>query len=91
MRQLKRDYYTTGEMARVAGCSSQTVIRWLDAGKLPGYRLPGRGGERRCLKVVFREYLITHGLPLARLEALEAGPERALAVSSSTLQERPRG
>lgn len=83
MRQLtRRDYYTTGEMARVLGCAQQTVSRWIDRGELKGHRLPGRPGERRCLKAVFRQHLIDHGVPLDRLEQLEQGLALAQAFTT---------
>jgi excisionase family DNA binding protein len=72
MRQLKvRDFYTTGEMARILGCACQTIIRRIDSGKLKGHRLPGHQGKRRCLKALFRQYLIDQGVPLDRLEGFE--------------------
>ncbi len=87
LKQLsQRDYYTTGEMARAAACSQQTVIRWIDWGKLKGFRLPGHLGERRCFKSVFRQYLIDHNVPLERLEQLEAGI--ALAEAFTTPKEQ---
>lgn len=33
--------YTTGEAARICQLSQQTIIRCFDAGRLPGYRVPG--------------------------------------------------
>lgn len=69
----QRDFYTTGEMARALTCAQQTVIRRIDAGTMPGYRLPGRGGQRRCRKAEFREYLAEHGVPVSRLDAVESG------------------
>ena len=89
MRELARDYYTTSEMARALGCSQQTVIRWIDAGKLRGHRLPGRQGARRCLKAVFREFALAHGIPLDRLQALDEGLE--LAEAFTTPKEAARG
>lgn len=91
MRQLKtdRDYYSTAEMARALGCSQQTVIRWLDAGKLSGLRLPGRQGARRCLKAVFREFALTRGVPVDRLQVLDEGLE--LAETFATPKEQSRG
>lgn len=90
MRQLTpRDYYTTGEMARVLGCAQQTVIRWIDSGRLKGHRLPGRQGERRCFKAVFRQHLIDHGVPLDRLDQLDQG--LALADAFTTPKEAKRG
>lgn len=37
---------TTGEIAKYCDVNLRTVIRWLDSGKLKGYKLPGRGNNR---------------------------------------------
>jgi excisionase family DNA binding protein len=90
MRQLTpRDYYTTGEMARALGCSQQTVIRWIDSGKLKGHRLPGRQGERRCHKAVFRQFAVAHQVPPDRLDSLDQS--LALASAFTTPKESARG
>lgn len=75
----ERDYYTTAEMARSLGCCQQTVIRRIDRGLIPAFRLPDskpgnqsrRGRMRRCRKAEFREYLADCGIPADALNALE--------------------
>ena len=37
---------TTGEIANYCQVNLRTVIRWIDKGKLKGYKLPGRGNNR---------------------------------------------
>ena len=53
----QRSYYTTGEMARALNCAQFTVIRRIDAGKIPAYRLPGGASHRRCSKQAFDRHL----------------------------------
>ncbi len=53
----QRDYYTTGEMAKRLSCAQYTVIRRIDSGRMPGYRLPGRQSHRRCSKAAFDRHL----------------------------------
>ena len=66
-----RDYYTTGEMAVGLGCSQQTVIRRIDAGLVPAYRLPTDGRPRRCSKVAFRRFLQRRGISQEMLDKME--------------------
>ncbi|WP_250207546.1 response regulator [Alteromonas oceanisediminis] len=54
---------TTGEIAKYCGVNLRTVIRWLDAGKLKGYKLPGRGNNRVLLPDFIR-FLKAHDLPI---------------------------
>ena len=37
---------TTGDIARYLDVNQRTVIRWLDSGRLKGFKLPGRGNNR---------------------------------------------
>lgn len=53
----RRGYYTTGEMARRLACAQFTVIRRIDSGRMPGYRLPGRASHRRCSKAAFDRHV----------------------------------
>lgn len=62
-----RDIFTTTEVARFCDVSPRTVCKWVDAGRLPGYRVPGSQHRR-----IPRESLITfmkeHNIPLGSLE-----------------------
>jgi excisionase family DNA binding protein len=44
-RQLDRlaikPAYTVGDVARVCGVGNMTVTRWIDSGRLAGFRIPG--------------------------------------------------
>lgn len=62
--------FTSGEAAQVCGVSADTVSRWFDVGQLEGYRL-GQGGDRRIPFDSLRKFMISHGIPLDRLEANE--------------------
>lgn len=37
---------TTGDIAHYMDVNQRTVIRWLDSGRLKGFKLPGRGNNR---------------------------------------------
>ncbi len=54
---------TSGEIAKYCGVTLRTVIRWLDTGKLKGYKLPGRGNNRILLED-FLAFLDQHGMPI---------------------------
>lgn len=54
---------TTGEIAEYCGVNLRTVIRWIEKGHLPAYKLPGRGNNRVRL-ADFLSFLHQHGMPL---------------------------
>ena len=53
---------TTGEAALLSGVSQQTVIRWLDDGLLPGWKIPG-SSHRRVHREVLKQFCHDHGIP----------------------------
>jgi excisionase family DNA binding protein len=57
-----QDVLTTGEAARICGVNFRTVLRWIDRGLLPAYKLPGRG-DRRVLGTVLRQFMQDNGIP----------------------------
>lgn len=59
--------FTSGEVAQICGVSADTVSRWFDLGQIQGYRL-GPGGDRRIPYDKLRTFMISHGIPLERLE-----------------------
>lgn len=64
----KRDkVFTSGEVAAICGVSADTVSRWFDLGEIEGYRL-GAGGDRRIPYESLKKFMISHGIPLERLE-----------------------
>lgn len=49
-----RDYYSTGEIAKIVNVSPSTVFRWCEDGKIKAYKV---GSWWRVKKVDFDEYL----------------------------------
>ncbi len=73
---MKDKVFTSGEVATVCGVSADTVSRWFDLGQIDGYRL-GPGGDRRIPFESLRKFMLSHGIPLDRLEE---GQSRILVV-----------
>ena len=73
---MKNRVFTTGEVAAICGVSADTVSRWFDLGQIDGYRL-GPGGDRRIPFESLRKFMVSHGIPLDRLEE---GERRILVV-----------
>lgn len=73
---MKNRVFTTGEVAAICGVSADTVSRWFDLGQIDGYRL-GPGGDRRIPYESLRKFMLSHGIPLERLEE---GERRVLVV-----------
>ncbi|HOQ90653.1 MAG TPA: response regulator [Candidatus Hydrogenedentes bacterium] len=73
---MRNRVFTTGEVAEICGVSADTVSRWFDLGQIDGYRL-GPGGDRRIPYQSLRKFMLSHGIPLDRLEE---GEQRILVV-----------
>lgn len=54
---------TSGEIATYCDVNLRTVIRWIESGKLKGFKLPGRGNNR-VLVEDFIEFLERHDMPI---------------------------
>ena len=54
---------TSGEIASYCDVNLRTVIRWIENGKLKGFKLPGRGNNR-VLVEDFIEFLQRHYMPI---------------------------
>lgn len=72
----KNRVFTTGDVAGICGVSADTVSRWFDLGQIDGYRL-GPRGDRRIPYESLRKFMLSHGIPLERLEE---GERRILVV-----------
>ena len=57
---------TTGEAARLLGVTSQTVINWMEAGRLPFLRV--RNGRRKVRSSDLRAFIEAAGIPAHRLD-----------------------
>lgn len=64
---------TSGEIAQYCDVNLRTVIRWLESGKLKGFKLPGRGNNR-VLVSDFIEFLERHEMPIPEALKPEASP-----------------
>ena len=54
---------TSGEIATYCDVNLRTVIRWIESGKLKGFKLPGRGNNR-VLVSDFVSFLEHHNIPI---------------------------
>ena len=54
---------TSGEIASYCDVNLRTVIRWIESGKLKGFKLPGRGNNR-VLVEDFVAFLERHDMPI---------------------------
>lgn len=56
--------YTTGEVAGFTGVNFRTVIRWIEKGLLPAYRLPGARGDHRISHDDLLIFMRANSLPI---------------------------
>lgn len=68
MRAAPRKVYTTGQVAKLAGVSPGTAVKWIDSGRLKGYRIPG-SQDRRVTREDLVRFLRDAGMPTYRVEA----------------------
>lgn len=66
---------TSGEIAEYCDVNLRTVIRWIESGKLKGFKLPGRGNNR-VLVEDFITFLREHDMPI---------PEQLTGLASSSI------
>jgi excisionase family DNA binding protein len=59
---------TTGQLARCLAVSRRTMNKWVDEGRLPGYRIPGNHPDRRIHWQHAWNFARQHDLPLEALE-----------------------
>ena len=59
---------TTGEVAEICNVAARTVSKWIDCGRLEGYRIPG-SRDRRVTREALENFMRTHGLPLTGFTA----------------------
>lgn len=67
---------TTGDVARICHVAPRTVSKWVDSGKLRGYRIPG-SRDRRIPVDHLISFMRAHGIPT---ENLDGGLCRLLLV-----------
>jgi two-component system response regulator VicR len=62
MKQNTLEHLTTGAAARYCGVRYVTVLRWIQKGYLPAFRLPS--GHYRVARTDFNEFLQRHNIPI---------------------------
>mgnify|MGYP001618914624 FL=1 len=72
----EKSVLTTGDVARICNVAPRTVSKWVDAGHLRGYRIPGSKDRRIPLDQLIR-FMRAHGIPL---NGLDGGKRRVLIV-----------
>jgi len=61
-----KEFFTTGEIAKMCGVCIATVIKWIESGRLDGYKVPisGHGwAHRRIPRESLKLFLEKEGLP----------------------------
>jgi excisionase family DNA binding protein len=61
VEQIKTEYISVGFVARHCGVSNTTVLRWIEAGQLPAFRLPG--GHHRIGRTDLSDFLTKYHIP----------------------------
>jgi two-component system response regulator RpaA len=62
-RKPERDLFTCGEIAEMIGVVPRTVAKWIDDGRLRGFRLPG-SQHRRARRDDVEKFCVEHGIDL---------------------------
>ncbi len=57
-----KDVFTTGQVAKICKVTIRTVIKWYEAGKLEGYKIPA-SKDRRIPRANLLKFLQTHDYP----------------------------
>ena len=63
--RLNQEYISVGFIAKHCGVSNTTVLRWIGAGRLPAFRLPG--GHYRIGRDDLSNFLAKYGMPEGNL------------------------
>jgi len=76
----RKEVLTTGEVARICRVAPRTVSKWVDTGKLRGYRIPG-SRDRRIPMPQLIAFMRAHDIPL---DGLDQGVCRIILLSTDT-------
>lgn len=76
---VRKDIFTTGEVARACRVAPRTAAKWIDSGLLKGFRVPG-GNDRRVSRKELERFMTDNELPTDGIEA--ANRLRILFVGS---------
>lgn len=64
---VDKDVLTTGEVARLLRVTTNTVVKWFEAGLLKGYTFPGTR-TRRILRDSFEDFCRKRQIPIRRIQ-----------------------
>ncbi len=59
---MVKKVFTTGQVARICNVTTQTVTKWIDLGRLKGYRIPG-SRARRVTRGDLKKFIEDHKIP----------------------------
>jgi len=59
---MVKKVFTTGQVARICNVTTQTVTKWIDSGRLKGYRIPG-SRARRVTRGDLKKFIEDHKIP----------------------------
>lgn len=65
-----KQVFTTGQVAKICRVATRTATKWIDSGRLKGYRIPGCQ-DRRVPRENLIRFLRAHKMPLGELEEEE--------------------
>lgn len=81
--RISRDTLTTGQVARVCRVCPRTISKWIDSGRIKGYRLPD-SNDRRVLRCELLPFMRAAGIPtdllLGNTVVLVVGAAREINV-----------
>ena len=60
----KKKYLTTGDISKLCGVNFRTVIRWIKAGNLKAFPLPGTRGDNGVQVADFLDFLRKNNIPI---------------------------
>jgi len=75
---VKNSFFTTGQVAKIFKVSRRAIGKWVDSGRLRGYRVPG-SRHRRIPREYLAEFLIENGMDSKGLEK----PDKVLIVTQN--------
>jgi excisionase family DNA binding protein len=62
LKQWTPEYISVGFIAKYCGVSNTTVLRWINTGQLPAFKLPG--GHFRIERTNFSKFLNKYNMPV---------------------------
>lgn len=88
---------TTGEVAAICNVAARTVSKWIDSGRLAGYRIPG-SRDRRVTREALDAFIRDTGIPTSapttegaeRVLVVDADHDTAAALASALASETGR-